>query len=76
MTGKELGKELKLLSEEILEKYGSFERVRQYWKDWHPEIPNAVLIFGLTGKETMVEKDVIRPVRTFVVYEGGGKNDR
>ena len=54
-----------LLHEEILEKHGAFQRVRRYWKGWHPELEDAVLTNGWTGKETKQEIDVIRPSKTF-----------
>jgi len=58
---------LRLLGRVVLEKHGSFERVVDYYEGWHPEIQGAILMTGLTGKETKVEKEVIKPIRTFYV---------
>ena len=60
-------KEYGLLHEEVLEKNGAFERIRRWYKGWHPEIEGGVLIMGLTGKETFIEETIIRPTRTFMV---------
>ena len=59
--------EPELLSEEILCQQGSFSRVRRYFRGWHSQ-PGGVLISdGWQGKETEVERAVIRPIRTFMV---------
>jgi hypothetical protein len=54
---------LELLSEIVLNNQGCFKRVRRYYKDWHPELPNAVLVNGYQGKETRQELDIIKPIR-------------
>jgi hypothetical protein len=54
-----------ILSEEIIYEWGSFKRVRRYLKGWHPE--RGKLSFGWQGKETIEEKDVIIPIKTFMV---------
>lgn len=56
-----------LLNEQVVEKFGTFERVIRWYKGWHPEIRGSILIIGLTGKETRVEKSIIRPSYTFKV---------
>ena len=57
-----------LLSEVVLKDNGAFKKIRRYYKGWHPEIPNAVLISnGYQGKETKVEIDIIKPSKTVEV---------
>lgn len=59
--------EPKVLSEEIIKDYGSYKRVRRYLKGWYPE--RGKLCFGWSGKETIEEKDVIMPIKTFMVED-------
>jgi len=59
--------EPKILSEEIIYQQGSFRRVRRYLKGWHPE--RGRLHSGWQGKETIEEKDVISPIKTFEVKD-------
>lgn len=54
-----------VLSEEELYRQGSYARVKQYVRGWHPE--EGILHWGFTGKETIIERDVISPVMTFNV---------
>ena len=70
-----MGRKLEILNEVVLKKSGAFEKVRKYLKGWHSGIPGAVLIWGLTGKETRIENDVIRPTKTFTVYERKGNKN-
>ena len=62
-----------LLQEEILFKSGAFERVRRFWKGWHPELENAKLGMGWKGKETEQEVTIIKPSKTFKVNNEEGK---
>jgi hypothetical protein len=52
-----------VLGEQILYQQGSFKRVKRYLKGFHPEL--GKLYEGLSGKETIQEKDIITPVITF-----------
>ena len=58
---------LKILHEQVLEQQNSFRRVKRYIRGWHPEIKNAVLIKGITGKETYFEGTVIEPIGVFYI---------
>jgi hypothetical protein len=57
--------ELELLDEEVLFIKGAYKRVRRWVKGKHPKI--GVIIKGFTGFETVIEQDVIVPVRNFYV---------
>jgi hypothetical protein len=57
------------LSEEIIRQNGSYSLRRRWYRDWHPEMKNAVLTKGWTGRETKVEETVIKPIKTFMVKE-------
>lgn len=56
-----------ILDEQILAQNGSYRKVKQYLKGWHPDL--GKLHMGWQGKETIIERDVISPVRTFTVTE-------
>jgi hypothetical protein len=58
-----------LLSERVIEKQGSFEKVVRYWKGWRPELENAVLLNGWQGRETRQEIFIVRARQTFKVNE-------
>lgn len=64
-------KTYELLNEVVLYESGTYRRVRQYFKGWHPEL-HGVFMWGLQGRETMIERDSIRPLATFFV-NGYGK---
>jgi hypothetical protein len=48
------------LAEEVLYEKGSYRLVRQYLAGWYPLL--GVLHEGWSGKETIVERDIIAPV--------------
>lgn len=56
-----------ILDEQILYQKGSFKRVRQYLRGWHPEL--GKLHMGWQGRETVVEKEAVAPAATFTVAE-------
>jgi hypothetical protein len=56
---------LELLDERIIYVSGCFKRVKRWYRGVHAEI--GVVIMGLTGLETVVEKDIIIPLQTFFV---------
>ena len=59
---------LELLNESILEEQGAFKKVRRFYKDWHPNLLNAVLINdGWQGKETKQEITIIKPSRVIKI---------
>jgi hypothetical protein len=58
---------IELLDEHVLQKHGAFHRVRRWLRGAHPHL--GVLTKGLTGEETLVEQDVIRPSMTFRVID-------
>ena len=58
---------IEVLNEEIVSRNGSFLRIKRWLKGVHPQL--GTIVNGLTGLETLVEKDVIRPLHTFHVQE-------
>lgn len=53
----------KVLDYIVLRKQGSYSRVRIYISGWHKDL--GLLHFGWSGKETVIEKDVITPIGVF-----------
>lgn len=49
---------MELLSEQVKEKHGAFEKVVRYWRGVHL---NGVIVNGWTGLETREETTIIRP---------------
>lgn len=56
---------IEILDEQVIYQQGSFRRVRRWLRGAHPDL--GVLIWGLTGLETLQEKDVIKPMFTVTV---------
>lgn len=56
-----------VLDQEIIYQNRSFLRVRRWIRGIYPEL--GKIIIGLTGWETVVEKDVIIPQQKFNVIE-------
>jgi len=52
-----------ILAEQEIYRQGSFKRVRQWLKGWH----DGIRIWGWRGKETLVEKDIIKPIKEMKV---------
>ena len=61
-----------VLHEQTLFRYGNFRRVRRWIRGWHPK--EGTLINGWTGKETVIEQDLVRPYWIFEMK--GGENER
>jgi len=53
-----------ILGEVTLSEQGNYRYVRRWIRGWHPSL--GQLIWGITGKETVVEVGVLRPT---VIYE-------
>jgi len=62
-----------IIQQEIVYSRGCFYRIRRWIKGW-VNVPDGKFMFGLTGKETYVEKNVIIPQRTFFIHQE--TNDR
>ncbi len=58
---------IEILDEHVIHRNNSYCRVRQWLRGVHPEL--GVIVKGWTGLETLVEKDVIRPMKTFMVVD-------
>jgi len=58
---------IEILDEQVVSRNGPFMRVKRWLRGVHPEL--GVIVWGYTGWETLVEKDVIRPSHTFMVVE-------
>ena len=54
-----------ILSRRVIRKSGCFAQVRFYLRGSHPH--RGILTNGFTGPETIEEKDVIIPIKTFQV---------
>jgi hypothetical protein len=54
-----------LLDEQVVWQQGRFQRIRRWWRGIHPE--KGTITQGLTGWETVEEKDLIVPLRVFTV---------
>lgn len=59
--------DIEVLDEQIVYQNGPFRRVKRWLRGVHPSL--GVITKGLTGLETLVEKDIIVPTRTFHVIE-------
>lgn len=54
-----------ILNEQVVSRSGSFVRIKRWLRGVHPEL--GVIMWGLTGWETLIEKDIIKPIHTFTV---------
>ena len=54
-----------LLDEKVISQQGRFKRIKRWWRGIHPD--RGVIIQGLTGWETVEEKESIIPTQTFTV---------
>jgi len=54
-----------LLDVQVVYQQGRYQRIRRWWRGVHPE--RGTIILGLTGWETVEEKDLILPVEVFIV---------
>jgi len=59
----------RLLSTIVKHQEGGYQRIEQWYSGWHPKMDGAVLTNGWTGRETRVEKDIIKPIQTIFVSE-------
>jgi len=66
-----ISRELEVLDEKVIAQQGSFRRVKRWVRGKHPEL--GVLLHPgqtLTGDwETVIEKDVIRPIEKWFVRD-------
>lgn len=54
---------MKILDRQILYQQGTYRRERIWIEGWHLELSClAVVIFGLSGRETVLERDVVLAV--------------
>jgi hypothetical protein len=56
---------IEVLDEHIVYQNGPFCRIKRWLRGVHPQ--HGTIVWGYTGWETLVEKDVIRPAHTFTV---------
>jgi hypothetical protein len=54
-----------ILDEKVLQEKGHMQRIRRWWRGIHP--CRGVIMRGLTGWETMEERDRVLPAQTFIV---------
>lgn len=57
-----------ILDTKIIGQFGAYVRLRRWLRGIHPT--RGYIIRGLTGWETVEEKDVLRPLHFFKVEEG------
>jgi len=55
-----------LLDEKVICKRGGYWRVRRWFRGQHPEL-HGLIIRGVTGWETLVEVEVLKPLMQFLV---------
>lgn len=63
---------MKIIGREILYQQGTYRRERIWVAGWHPELcrtHQARLIIGLSGRETVLERDAIRALGWFAVVK-------
>lgn len=65
---------IEILDEEIVYQSGSFTRIKRWLRGVHPKL--GTIVRGITGWETLVEKDVIKPANTFYVHEKSDDTDQ
>ncbi len=58
---------MKVLDTQILWQQGSCISIRRYLSGWHPEM--GVLHWGWSGKETIQEKIIIKPLHVFLIED-------
>jgi len=58
---------LEILDSVVLFKSGCYSRIRYWIRGKHPEL--GVLIWGFTGLETRIDKDVITSMGSYFVQE-------
>ena len=56
-----------LLDEKVIRQNGPMQRIRRWWRGIQPR--RGVITRGLTGWETLEERDRLLPVRTFTVTD-------
>lgn len=59
--------DLVILDTQVIYQSGAYKRIRQWVKGIHPEL--GIISKGWTGWETIIERDVIKPIHTFYVKE-------
>lgn len=58
---------IEIVGEQVISDCGGFRRIKRWIKGWHPQL--GQLTWGLTGQETIIEKDCFFPTHTFTVVE-------
>ena len=58
---------IEILGEEILYQKGCFVKIRRWLRGDHPKL--GILSPGLTGMETIIEQDIIKPIFTCQVLD-------
>ena len=56
-----------ILNRETLYEQGVFRRVREWKRGWNKE--DGLFCIGWSGKETLIERDIIRPLNIFEVSD-------
>ena len=56
---------IEVLDEQVVCQNGPFVRIKRWIRGTHPEL--GTIVQGLTGWETLIEIDVLRPRHTFTI---------
>ncbi len=56
-----------ILDTQILFQQGSFMKIRRWWAGKHPNL--GIIIWGLTGVETVQEISIIKPQFSYMVSD-------
>lgn len=62
-----MDKNIEILDEEIIYENKSFRKLKRWIKGIHPEL--GIIVRGYTGFETLIEKEVIIPMKKYEVIE-------
>jgi hypothetical protein len=65
---------IEVLGEEVVYRSGSFMRIKRWLRGVHPKL--GTIVHGVSGWETLVEKDVIKPLHTFYIHENTNDADQ
>lgn len=65
---------IEILDEQVISQRGCFRQIRRWLRGAHPEL--GVLVWGLTGLETVQETTAIKPLGIFTVLTENESNTK
>ena len=60
---------MEIIDQKIIYQKGFFKRIRQWIRGWGHRIPDSLQVWGLTGQETLIDREVFVHLHTFFVLE-------